>query len=74
MGKLAAIDLKREHLACPTYIEPAVMRDYCMFDHSSRGMGFGAIVSGTGGQWPSDEWGPLVLHRMPHIWVTACAP
>ena len=31
------------------YFVPDAMRDYCMFDLSSRGMGFGAMVSGAGG-------------------------
>ena len=31
------------------YFVPDVMRDYCMFDASSRGIGFGAVVSGAGG-------------------------
>ena len=31
------------------YFVPDIMRDYCMFDASSRGGRFGAIVSGAGG-------------------------
>ena len=31
------------------YFVPDVMRDYCIFDASSRGVGFGTIVSGAGG-------------------------
>ena len=31
------------------YFVPDVMRDYCMFDLSSRRVGFGTMVSGAGG-------------------------
>ena len=31
------------------YFVPDVMRHYCKFDLSSRGMGFVAMVSGAGG-------------------------
>ena len=39
------------------YIVPDVMRDYCMFEASSRGVGFGVIASDAGGLQLSDEWG-----------------
>ncbi len=43
------------------YFVLAVMRDYCMGSLPSRGVRFGAIVTGAGGLYPSTECGRFVL-------------